>query len=257
MLSPLIASALVSRRLFVGSGAAALLAAPSAAQASTSITEAFTDPRKAGFQRPEVVQWGPFSGLSNAQIDELDEKSQDPFAGFLLPSGVRVIDLIEGEGKEAKPGDRIYVTYKVWAKGFRNGVVADWSYMDGRPYGYIFGLPTSRIPPGVDEGLRGMREGGWRRLVVPDAFGTAGLRRQVPVRGGGRSQPPYAGFVVSPGAFAWFDVILVDAGSGRCDAVLRPAGVSEERAAQLRSLTCLPGEISTEFNMGTGVVVPK
>ena len=98
---------------------------------------------------------------------------------------------------------------------------------------------------------------GWRRLVVPDAYGTAGLRRQVPVRGGGRSQPPAAGYVVAPGAFAWFDVILVDAGSGRCDAVLRPAGVSEERAARLRSLTCLPGEVSDEFNIGTGVVVPK
>merc|ERR1719272_458798 len=154
--APLIASALLSRRLFVGSGAGALLSAPLAAHASTSFTEALTDPRMAGFQ------------------------------------------------------------------------------------------------PGVDEGLRGMREGGWRRLVVPDAYGQAGLRRQVPVRGGGRSQPPYAGYVVAPGAFAWFDVILVDAGSGRCDAVLRPEGVSEERTSRLRSLTCLPGEVSYEFNMGTG-----
>jgi hypothetical protein len=34
------------------------------------------------------------------------------------------------------------------------------------------------------------------------------------------------------------DVILVDGGSGRCDSILRPAGMSEKDASKRRSLLC-------------------
>ena len=220
--------------------------------ALSSAAAALLLPRPASAKRDES-QWGPFVGMSTAKMDELDDASQDPFAGRLLPSGVRVIDLIEGDGAEAQKGKHVYVAYKVWARGFRAGEVADWSYMDGRPYDWVVGTPQGRLPRGVDEGIVGMKEGGWRRLVIPDAFGSAGLRRQTPARGGGRNQPPYAGYVILPGAPAWFDLILVDGGSGRCEAVLSPPGVPEEQAAKLRSLTCLPGEVSYGFNMGSGV----
>ena len=196
--------------------------------------------------------WGPFAGRSNAEIEALDEASRDPFAGYLLPSGVRVIDLIPGTGAEATVGKHVYVQYKVWANGFRNGVVADWSYIDGRPYDWLLGQPQ-RLPAGVDEGVRGMREGGWRRLVVPNAYGATGLRRINPVRGGGRTQPPAAGLLIQPGAFAWFDLVLVDGGSGRCEDVLSPLDMPAERAQKLRSLTCLPNEVSENFNIASGV----
>ena len=38
--------------------------------------------------------------------------------------------------------------------------MADWSFYDDRPYAWVLGQPTQRIPTGVDEGVRGMREGG-------------------------------------------------------------------------------------------------
>ena len=68
----------------------------------------------------------------------------------------------------------------------------------------------------IDEGVVGMREGGWRRLIVPDAYGDDGLRKRNPLRGGASYTPPKAGFVVKPHAFAWVELIMVDGGSGRC-----------------------------------------
>ena len=91
-----------------------------------------------------------------------------------------------------------------------------------------------------------MREGGWRRLVVPSAYGSAGLRRVNPLKGGGRYTPPKAGFVIRPEAVAYFDLIMLDGGSGRCDKLLRPAGVSEQAAQKLRSRLCLPEDMRTD-----------
>jgi hypothetical protein len=38
----------------------------------------------------------------------------------------------------------------------------------------------------------------------------------------------------------------VDGGSGRCDKLLRPDGVSEEEARKLRSKLCLPEDVRTD-----------
>ena len=105
-------------------------------------------------------KWGPLAQMTEAQMDALDEASREPSAGVLLPSGVRVIDMVVGDGPEPAAGKRVYCHYKVWAGGFRAGKVADWSFYDDRPYDWVLGQPTDRLPTGVDEGVRGMREGG-------------------------------------------------------------------------------------------------
>ena len=144
-------------------------------------------------------KWGPLAQMTEAQMDALDEASREPSAGVLLPSGVRVIDMVVGDGPEPAAGKRVYCHYKVWAGGFRAGKVADWSFYDDRPYDWVLGQPTDRLPTGVDEGVRGMREGGeapfepgswnrradprtrappgWRRMVVPAAYGDTGLKK--------------------------------------------------------------------------------
>lgn len=191
----------------------------------------------------------------------------------------------------------------MWAGGFRAGPVADWTYYDGRPYGWTLGtatdraprcgehvpvpecrraafpivltpyrhtassgrctnapntlhaLPSSdphlgtqeRIPAPVDEAVRaGMREGGWRRLVVPAAYGEVGLRRINYLKGGGRYTPAKAGFAIRPQEVAYFDLVMLDGGSGRCDRLLRPQGVAEADATRLRSKLCMPGDVSTD-----------
>ena len=186
------------------------------------------------------VTWGPFKGLSAEAIEALDLSSRATDAGVLLPSGVRVIDLVTGPGPQPKRGEQVYVHYKLWAGNFRAGPVADLSFLDGRPYSWTLGMPTDRVPAGMDEGILGMREGGWRRLVVPGEamFGASGLRRVNQRPGGGRYTGPKAPFVIRPNEPVYVDLIMFDGGSGRCKTLLHPNGVSEKEAAKLKSLTC-------------------
>ena len=81
---------------------------------------------------------------------------------------------------------------------------------------------------------------------MPDAYGAAGLRRINYLKGGGRYTPPKAGFTIKPGGTAYFDLVLMDGGSGRCDELLRPKGMSEEEAEGQRSNFCLPGDVSRD-----------
>ena len=48
-------------------------------------------------------------------MDGLDARSREPDAGVLLPGGVRVIDMVVGDGPTPAEGRRIYAHYKVWA----------------------------------------------------------------------------------------------------------------------------------------------
>ena len=89
----------------------------------------------------------------------------------------------------------------------------------------------------------GMREGGWRRLVVPSqlAYGEAGL----PKAGGraGRS------LQVEPGQDVFVDMIMMDGGSGRCDELLRLPYRSSKKGipafahdGKLASISCVAGK---------------
>jgi hypothetical protein len=54
------------------------------------------------------VTWGPFKDLTPDEMDRLGEVSKQPDAGKLLPSGIRVINLVVGDGPQPQLGDRIY-----------------------------------------------------------------------------------------------------------------------------------------------------
>ena len=47
-----------------------------------------------------------------------------------------------------------------------------------------------------------------------------------------------APLVIQSNAPAYFDIIMLDGGSGRCESLLRPPGVSEKDARKLKSMTC-------------------
>lgn len=185
------------------------------------------------------VTWGPFKDLSVADMESLDLRSQDPTSGKVLPSGTRVIDLVEGPGPVPAAGDHVYVHYKVWPKGFRSGKAADVSFFDERPFEFVLGEgPTERLPAAVAEGLAGMAEGGWRRVVIPDGYGDAGLRRISRDPFGRRYVGAKAPFVMQPHEPAYVDLVLVDGGSGRCSKILHPPDVSDKDARKIKSLTC-------------------
>ena len=104
-------------------------------------------------------------------------------------SGLHWRTLAEGDGAEAADGDTVHVHY--------TGRLPDGSTFDSSRGGdpYSFALGQGRVIEGWDEGLRGMRVGGRRVLVIPPhlGYGSSG-----------------AGGVIPPDATLVFEVELVE-----------------------------------------------
>ena len=81
-------------------------------------------------------------------------------------SGLRYIDVREGEGDAAKAGDGVSVHYTGWLV---NGTKFDSSVDRGQPF--KFPLGGGRVIKGWDEGVAGMKPGGVRKLIIPPALG--------------------------------------------------------------------------------------
>lgn len=81
-------------------------------------------------------------------------------------SGLKYVDLEEGEGEPIAEGDAIAVHYTGWLE---DGTRFDSSYGRGTPLGLMVG--AGQVIPGWDEGLVGMRPGGKRQLVIPAELG--------------------------------------------------------------------------------------
>jgi FKBP-type peptidyl-prolyl cis-trans isomerase FkpA len=79
-----------------------------------------------------------------------------------------VTDVVVGTGPEAVPGSVLIVDYAGYlydAKKENNeGLLID-SSLVGQPYTFILGI--GQVLPGWDQGLVGMKLGGFRRLVIP------------------------------------------------------------------------------------------
>jgi FKBP-type peptidyl-prolyl cis-trans isomerase FkpA len=117
-----------------------------------------------------------------------------------LPATVdtlQVIELTEGTGTEARPGNTVVVHYTGWlydpAAEDGKGKKFDSSVDRGRPFDFPLG--AGRVIRGWDSGVAGMKAGGQRRLIIPPDMGYG-------QRGAGR--------VIPPGATLIFDVELLD-----------------------------------------------
>ncbi len=81
----------------------------------------------------------------------------------LPPKKVVVKDLWKGDGKEAHKGDRVKVQYYGvdWRNGFQHA--NSWNY-EHIP---VFTLGQHRLLRGLNQGIRGMKEGGAREILIP------------------------------------------------------------------------------------------
>jgi FKBP-type peptidyl-prolyl cis-trans isomerase FkpA len=106
-------------------------------------------------------------------------------------TGLHIEDLTVGQGRQAKgAGQFVTVHYTGWLS---DGSKFDSSYDHGEPFG--FPLDTGYVIKGWDEGVKGMREGGKRRLTVPPQLGYGAQG---------------AGGVIPPNATLTFEVELIE-----------------------------------------------
>ncbi|MBN6811154.1 FKBP-type peptidyl-prolyl cis-trans isomerase [Kocuria indica] len=92
---------------------------------------------------------------------------QDP-----VPTELRIVDEIQGTGREAKVGDTVSCHYV--GVTYSGGEEFDASWNRGEPLGFTVGV--GQVIQGWDQGLLGMKVGGRRRLEIPSelAYGSRG-----------------------------------------------------------------------------------
>jgi FKBP-type peptidyl-prolyl cis-trans isomerase FkpA len=87
------------------------------------------------------------------------------------------VDLLNGTGAEAAPGNTLRVNYTGWlydpATPDNKGLQFD-SSIGGDPFLFILG--TQSVIAGWDRGIVGMKVGGIRRLVIPPSLGYGDIR---------------------------------------------------------------------------------
>jgi peptidylprolyl isomerase len=105
-------------------------------------------------------------------------------------TGLAYIDLVQGIGALAKPGDKVSVHY---TGTFTDGRKFDSSIDRNKPF--TFTLGAGQVIKGWDEGVAAMKVGGKRKLMIPSnlAYGPRG-----------------AGGVIPPNTDLEFDVELID-----------------------------------------------
>ncbi len=83
------------------------------------------------------------------------------------PAELTARDLVAGDGDEAKPGRVVRIHYV--GVTFASGKEFDSSW--GRDEPFKFAVGGGRAIKGLDRGIRGMRVGGRREIVVPPRLG--------------------------------------------------------------------------------------
>ncbi|EFP83175.1 peptidylprolyl isomerase [Puccinia graminis f. sp. tritici CRL 75-36-700-3] len=93
-----------------------------------------------------------------------------------LPSGLKIIDTKVGQGADAKAGQSVSMRY---IGKLNNGKVFD-SNTKGKPFNFKLG--RGEVIKGWDEGIKGMKLGGERKLIVPAnlAYGKSGAPPDIP-----------------------------------------------------------------------------
>ncbi|MBA0914318.1 MAG: FKBP-type peptidyl-prolyl cis-trans isomerase [Nitrospiraceae bacterium] len=81
-------------------------------------------------------------------------------------SGLQYIELTVGTGATAEAGKTVMVHYTGWLE---NGKKFDSSVDRGQPFSFALG--AGQVIKGWDEGVKGMKVGGKRKLTIPSKLG--------------------------------------------------------------------------------------
>ena len=94
-----------------------------------------------------------------------------------MPDGLKYQDLTVGSGATAQSGNKVSVHYTGW---LTDGTKFDSSLDRGQPFEFTLG--AGNVIRGWDEGVKGMKVGGKRRLTIPPdlGYGAAGAGGVIP-----------------------------------------------------------------------------
>ena len=102
-----------------------------------------------------------------AALADMDDQAPVPREAYKkLPSSLIYADLRPGNGEEVKEGSRVNLQ---WVLRKSNGYFVDSSEVSGN-VPFIFQVGDGNAIQGVDEGIRGMKTGGVRRLLIPPSL---------------------------------------------------------------------------------------
>ena len=120
--------------------------------ASLGVSACGDDPLGPSF--PEDVNFNASLGVNLSQMTE-------------LPSGVFIQTRIQGTGVGAEDGDLLIIDYTLWLP---SGTQVD------QQTGWQYTLGVTDVVTGFEDGLRGVREGETRLIVIPSnqAYGAQG-----------------------------------------------------------------------------------
>jgi len=123
-----------------------------------------------GSDDPDKKSGGPIS--KDLSTKPVIEASSD------LPTSLETKDIVEGEGPAAKDGDTLSMQYVGVVT--ETGEEFDASWTSGQPF--EFELGGGNVIKGWDEGIKGMKVGGRRELIIPPdlAYGAAGSPPKIP-----------------------------------------------------------------------------
>jgi FKBP-type peptidyl-prolyl cis-trans isomerase len=108
-------------------------------------------------------------------------------------SGLEFMDDSLGTGREAKNGDLVQINFSGWIIRDTTNLFKDWTKDSTRVTSFIGGTNQTHTPMkfvlrknsfinGLDAGIEGMKEGGFRTIVIPSklAYGEKGLPPVIP-----------------------------------------------------------------------------
>jgi len=128
---------------------------------------------EAGVKEPAEA---PKSAESKKPSDAKEAAKPTSPVPVTLPSGLKIIDTKVGQGAEAKAGQSISMRY---IGKLTNGKVFD-SNTKGKPFNFRLG--RGEVIKGWDEGIKGMKLGGERKLIIPAnlGYGKSGAPPDIP-----------------------------------------------------------------------------